>query len=71
MLLDVLERDNSTEIFLSQSWLNDGILDAEISFERFNLFHRDHVGRSQNRSLPEGDSKQETLQSLFKQCSES
>ena len=45
MLMDSLNRDNSLGIFLTETWLHEGILDAEVTVEGFNLFHGDRDGR--------------------------
>ena len=50
MLLDSLNRDNSIGVFLSETWLNDGILDAEVTLEGFNLFRGDREGRARGGS---------------------
>ena len=50
MLLDSLNRDNSIGVFLSETWLHDGILDAEVSLEGFNLFRGDREGRARGGS---------------------
>ena len=45
MLIDSINRDNSLGIFLSETWLHDGIQDAEVAVEGFNLFRGDREGR--------------------------
>ena len=46
MLKDSLDYDNSIGCFLTETWLNQDILDAEVSLEGFNLFRGDRVGRA-------------------------
>lgn len=46
MLKDSLDFDNSIGVFLTETWLSQDILDAEVSLEGFNLFRGDRVGRS-------------------------
>ena len=45
MLIYYLSRDNSLGIFLPETWLHDGIQDAEVAVEGFNLFRGDREGR--------------------------
>ena len=38
---NTLENDNSIGIFLTETWLDDSIFDAEISMENFNIYRSD------------------------------
>ena len=46
MLKDSLDCDNSIGVFLTETWLSQDILDAEVTLEGFNLFRGDRVGHS-------------------------
>ena len=45
MLRDTLISDNSIGIFITETWLNQDILDAEVYLDGYNLFRGDRVGR--------------------------
>ena len=45
-MLDSLNRDNSVGIFLSETWLEEGILDTEVNLKGLSLYHVDIVWRS-------------------------
>ena len=46
MLKDTLNVDNSIGIFLSETWLSNDIMDAEVNLDGFSLFRGDREGRS-------------------------
>ena len=45
-MFDKLTRDNSVGIFLSETWLKEGTLYAEVNLESFSFYRGDRVGRS-------------------------
>ena len=46
MLRDTLMRDSSVGVFITESWLNNEILDAAVFMEDFTLFRGDRCGRN-------------------------
>ena len=50
MLRDILTSNNSAGVFLTETWLNDGILDAEVTMDGYNLFRGDREGRARGGS---------------------
>ena len=46
MLKDSLDYDNSIGCFLTETWLSQDILDAEVNLEGYNLFRGDRIGRT-------------------------